>query len=220
MTYDYDVIGNRIYQASMEAGERWMLSDVTGKVIRAWDTRGHNFRTAYDAARRPAALYVQGTDSANSDPRTLAAEVLFQKTAYGEGQANDLALNLRTRVFQTYDSAGVVTNMGHNSLTNLDEGYDFKGNLRRASRQFVADYQALPNWAAPPVLAPDVFTTSTQYDALNRPVSGVSPDGSVVTPTYNEANLLATLSVNLSTRRRRRRRLSPTSTTTPRGSAY
>jgi hypothetical protein len=39
MRYDYDMLGNRIHQASMEAGERWMLSDVTGKAIRAWDSR-------------------------------------------------------------------------------------------------------------------------------------------------------------------------------------
>jgi RHS repeat-associated protein len=197
MAYDYDMLGNRIHQASMEAGERWMLNDTTGKAIRAWDTRGHNFRTTYDVARRPVALFVQGTDSANSDKRTLAAEVLFQKVVYGEGQANDQALNLRTRMFQTCDAVGVVTSMGHNSVTNQDEGFDFKGNLLRGSRQFVADYKALPNWDATPALAPDVFMSSTQYDALNRPVSGVSPDGSVVTPTYNEANFLETVSVNL-----------------------
>ena len=53
MRYDYDMLGNRIHQASMEAGERWMLNDVTGKPIRAWDSRGHQFRTAYDPLRRP-----------------------------------------------------------------------------------------------------------------------------------------------------------------------
>ncbi len=53
MRYDYDMLGNRIHQASMEAGERWMLNDVTGKPIRAWDSRGHQFRTAYDRLRRP-----------------------------------------------------------------------------------------------------------------------------------------------------------------------
>jgi RHS repeat-associated protein len=197
MTYDYDMLGNRIHQSSMEAGQRWMLADVAGKPIRAWDARGHNLRTAYDAARRPAAFYVQGTDATNSDPRTIPAEVLFQKTTYGEGEANDQALNLRTRVFQTFDSAAVVTNFGHNSITNQDEGYDFKGNLLRSTRQFVADYKALPNWTASPALSADLFTSSTQYDALNRPVSSVSPDGSVFTPTYNEAGFPETLSVIL-----------------------
>ena len=28
MRYDYDMLGNRIHQASMEAGERWMLNDM------------------------------------------------------------------------------------------------------------------------------------------------------------------------------------------------
>ena len=31
MRYDYDMLGNRIHQASMEAGERWMLNDVDGQ---------------------------------------------------------------------------------------------------------------------------------------------------------------------------------------------
>ena len=42
MRYDYDMLGNRIHQASMEAGERWMLNDVAGKPIYAWDSRGHH----------------------------------------------------------------------------------------------------------------------------------------------------------------------------------
>jgi len=197
MTYDYDVLGNRIHQSSMEVGERWTLADVAKKPIRAWDTRGHNLRTEYDPARRPIALHVQGTDANNSDSRTLAAEVLFQKTTYGEGQPNDKALNLRTRAFQTSDSAAVVTNVGHNSVTNQDEGYDFKGNLLRSTRQFVADYKPLPNWTTPPALATDLFTSSTKYDALNRPVTSIAPDGSVLTPTYNESAFLETLSVNL-----------------------
>ena len=53
MRYDYDMLGNRIHQASMEAGERWMLNDVAGKPLYAWDSRDHQFRTAYDPLRRP-----------------------------------------------------------------------------------------------------------------------------------------------------------------------
>ena len=47
----------------MEAGERWMLNDVSGKPIRSWDSRGHVFRTEYDALRRPVRAFVQGTDA-------------------------------------------------------------------------------------------------------------------------------------------------------------
>ncbi len=198
MVYDYDMLSNRIHQSSMEAGERWMLNDVMGKAIRAWDSRGHNFRTAYDALRRPTGLFVLGSDSSKSDPRTLNGEVQYEKTDYGEGQPNDQALNLRTRVFKHYDSAGIVTSMGRNAVTNRDEAYDFKGNLLRSSRKFVEDYKALPDWsAALPALQQDIFTNSTRFDALNRPLDVTEPDGSVVRPTYNEANLLERVDINL-----------------------
>jgi RHS repeat-associated protein len=198
MVYDYDMLSNRIHQASMEAGERWMLNDVTGKSIRAWDSRGHNFRTAYDALRRPKGLFVLGSDPNNSDHHTLNGEVQYEKTDYGEGQPNDQALNLRTRVFKRYDSAGIVMSMGHNAITNRDEAYDFKGNLLRSRRQFVEDYKTLPDWsAALPALQQDSFTNSTQFDALNRPVAVTTPDGSVARPTYNEANLLERVEINL-----------------------
>ncbi len=198
MVYDYDMLSNRIHQASMEAGERWMLNDVAGKSIRAWDSRGHNFRTTYDALRRPTGIFVQGSDPNNSDPRALNGEVQYEKTDYGEGQPNDQALNLRTRVFKQYDAAGVVTSMGRNVVTNRDESYDFKGNLLRSSRQFVEDYKALPDWSGVlPTLQPKAFTSSTQFDALNRPVAATTPDGSVFRPTYNEANFLERVDINL-----------------------
>ena len=60
MRYDYDLLGTSIHQASMEAGERWMLNDVTGKPIYAWDSRNHQFRTAYDQLRQqPTPSYVK-----------------------------------------------------------------------------------------------------------------------------------------------------------------
>ncbi|HEY3824518.1 MAG TPA: SpvB/TcaC N-terminal domain-containing protein, partial [Bryobacteraceae bacterium] len=198
MVYDYDVPGNRIHQASMEAAERWMLNDVTGKPIRFWDTRGHNFRTSYDVLRRLTGSYVLGTDAVNSDPRTLAGEILFEQTIYGEGQQNDTAQNLRTRVFQHFDNTGIATSSGLNPATNLNEGYDFKGNLLRGARQLVQDYKSLADWSGtPPVLQTQVFASSTQYDALNRAIAHVSPDGSVFVPTYNDASLLETIDVNL-----------------------
>jgi RHS repeat-associated protein len=198
MVYDYDLPGNSIHHASMEAGERWSLNDIAGKSIRGWDTRGHNFRTAYDAMRRPTSAFVQGTDSVNSDPRTLAVEVLTEQTIYGEGQPNDTTNNLRTRVFQHNDGSGATTSLGINPVTNQNEAYDFKGNPLHATRQLLQDYKGLANWSgAPPVLQSQVFITSTQYDALNRRISAVAPDGSVFRDTFNEANLLETIIVNL-----------------------
>jgi YD repeat-containing protein len=188
MRYDYDMLGNRIHQASMEAGERWMLNDVMGNPIRAWDSRGHQFKTEYDQLRRPLQQFVRGTGNTESDPRTLNSEVLFAKIEYGEGQTNDTALNLRTRVFRSYDGAGVVAN----------HEYDFKGNLRRSSRTLADNYQKLYDWNNDFVQPSwETFTSSTTYDALNRPLTVTTPDGSIYRPTFNEANLLNEVDVNV-----------------------
>jgi RHS repeat-associated protein len=194
MQYDYDMLGNRIHQASMEAGERWMLNDVTGNPIRAWDSRGHNFWTEYDELRRPLRQFVKGTDDKNSDPRTLNTNVLFEKVEYGEDQENDIELNLRTRVFRQYDGAGIVTNMDRNPVTDKDEAYDFKGNLLRSTRKLAHDYCEIVNWSNA-AQTDETFTNSTTYDALNRPIQMIAPHRtgtkfSVIQPVYNEANLL------------------------------
>ncbi|HEY2499456.1 MAG TPA: SpvB/TcaC N-terminal domain-containing protein [Candidatus Angelobacter sp.] len=194
MSFEYDMLKKSIHQSSTEAAQRWILNDVTSNSVRAWDSRGHNFRTAYDALRRPTGQFVLGTDVANSDPRTLASEVLYDKIEYGEGQP--ATLNLATRVFRHSDSAGTLTNIGHNALTGQAEAFDFKGNLLRATRGFVADYKSLPDLAVLPVTL-DEFASSTQYDALNRPISLTSPDGSVALITYNEATFLEAVNVNL-----------------------
>jgi RHS repeat-associated protein len=186
MRYDYDLLGNRNHQASMEAGERWMLNDVTGKPIRAWDSRGHNFATEYDRLRRPLRQKVHGTDAKQSDPRTLNQDLVFAKTEYGEDQPGAIALNLLTHVFRQYDGAGVVTN----------EAYDFKGNLLRSSRLVAPEYKEIIDWAtAQP--AGETFSSSTAYDALNRPTALVAPDKSVIRPAYSDANLLNALEANL-----------------------
>jgi RHS repeat-associated protein len=208
MKYDYDMLQKRIHQSSIEAGDRWMLNDCTGKSIRSWDSRGHNFRNTYDELRRPTGLFVQGTDNANSDPRTITPNgVQYEQIIYGEGQPSDQALNLRTRVYQHADQAGTVTNVGLNPVTNQNEAFDFKGNLLRSVRAFIADYTALPDWSAPPPM-PESYTSSTLYDALNRATALTSPDASailglanpdasVILPTYNAANLIESVSVKL-----------------------
>jgi RHS repeat-associated protein len=186
MLYDYDMLGNRIRQMSMDAGGRWTLNDALGKSIRTWDWRGHNFRMEYDMLRRPIRHFVRGTNAAHSDPDTLNNDVLFEKIEYGEGQANDVTLNLRTRVFMSYDGAGIATNVE----------YDFKGNLLRGNRKLTKEYKGVINWSNA-VQTDRVFSNSTTYNALNRPVTLTTPDNSVFRPVYNEANLLNSIDVNL-----------------------
>ena len=191
-TLGYDVAGRKLYENSMDAGERRMLPDIGGKSIRSWDSRGHVFRSEYDELRRPARLFVTGADA--DDP---TREILFEQTVYGEGQPNDRALNLRTRVFRRCDGAGIVTYLAPNAATNQDEAFDFKGNLLSSVRQLAQDYKSAADWNLNPALEPEIFTSNTTYDALNRPTAITTPDNSVTIPTYNEANLLERMSVRL-----------------------
>lgn len=175
MHYDYDMLGNRIHQASMDAGERWMLNDVTGKPVRTWDSRGFVRRMTYDELRRPRGLFVT----------EKGVERLAEETVYGEALGD--AKNHRTRVYQVFDGAGRVTN---------DE-YDFKGNLRCKTRDLLRDYQGAVNWLDKPDPNDGTFVTSTTFDALNRPVTVTTPDASVYRATFNEAGLLDKVYVNL-----------------------
>ncbi|MDR6306114.1 RHS repeat-associated protein [Nitrobacter vulgaris] len=205
MRYVYDVSGNRIYQSSMEAGARWKLQDVLGNSIRAWDSRGHVYATAYDALRRLVETTVRGT-STESDPRTLDRDILIERSEYGEGIANAEALNLRTRIFRHFDSAGFVISARVDANEMPVEAFDFKGNLVHSTRRLVADYKTIPDWNLNPKLDCEVFESSTRYDALNRPIQSIAPRSSfvrggrskpfnVVQPVFNEANLLERVDV-------------------------
>lgn len=209
MRYDYDMLGNRIHQASMEAGQRWMLNDVTGKPIRAWDSRGHTFRTEYDPMRRPLQTFVTGANPANPNQA-----VLTERLVYGEQHPDAEARNLLGQVYLHLDQAGGVTS----------EAYDFKGNLLRSSRRLAKEYKqviswsavdaALPSSAATPftpatleaalttLLEAETFTGQTLFDALNRPIQMIAPRSNqagtrrnVIQPGYNEANLLERVDV-------------------------
>jgi RHS repeat-associated protein len=181
MRYDYDVLSHRIRQASMEAGESWILSDIAGKPVYTRDSREHTLRTTYDALRRPVEIFLrEGTGNQKQIGRTI----------YGEELTDPERNNLRGKAHQVFDTAGVATS----------ERYDFKGNLLAARRQLAADYKQVPDWSAGPPLDSEQFGSSTIYDALNRPIQVVAPHAasaraSVVQPTYNEAALLEKLDV-------------------------
>ena len=177
--------GHKLWQNSCDAGQRWMLGDVGGAVLRAWDERGHTKRATYDAGRRATHQYVQ---------QGTAAEQLVGRTVYGEVHPQGAALNLRGKAHQVYDGAGAVTS----------GAYDFKGNLLHGTRQLASGYHSVVDWApiagltdvaaigvvADALLEAEVFASATAYDAFNRPTSMTAPDSSEIRPTYNEAGLL------------------------------
>lgn len=175
MRYDYDMLGNRIHQASMEAVERWMLNDVAGKSIRTWDSRGFLRRMTYDELQRLTGLYVTENGT----------ERLAEYIVYGENQGD--TKNHKTQIYQMFDSAGRVTNTS----------YDFKGNLQQSTLDLLPKYNLGVDWQQNPNPNDGTFATSTTYDALNRPLTVTTPDNSVYRPTFNKTNLLKKVEVNL-----------------------
>ena len=175
---EYDMLGRRIREASMDAGTRWMLDDVAGKPLYAWDSSGHRRRTACDALRRPNGTFLLAG---------AAPEVQTGRIDYGEAEPSPETENLRGRPVRVFDQAGVVFN----------DRYDFKGNLRRSRRQLAQDYKATLDWSGPVALEADLYTSEIRHDALDRPVEVTAPDDSRIRPAYNEANLLERLDVNL-----------------------
>jgi RHS repeat-associated protein len=191
----YDVAGNPLYRNGMDGGERHTLNNVAGNPIRHWDARGFAFRTVYDPLHRPTHRFV-GPDG--------LGEILFERLIYGEKHP-DAARNLKGKLFYQYDAAGLASH----------DRYDFKDNVLETGRQLAVRYTDMPDWSAikvvadnpvldlaalnaatgPLLVAAENFTSSSRFDALNRPIQTVTPHAlggrpSVIQPGYNEANLL------------------------------
>lgn len=182
MEYNYDMLGHRVYQNSMDAGERWMLNNVMGNPVKRWDGRGHIFSFSYDELQRPIKMKVEGGEV---DERL---DNIYEKIIYGEGKPNDKQNNLRGQIFEHYDTAGKVQFFE----------YDFKGNTLKTTRWLAKEYIEVVDWTGEdldPKLEPEPFSTESQFDALDRVIWTETPDNSITEPRYNEANLLEAIAV-------------------------
>lgn len=198
MRDDYDLGKKVIHQASMDTGDRWTLNDVSGKPIRLWDSKGFVQLRGYDELRRPLSLTVTGNGLNN---------VLAEKTVYGDSAVgappNPAQANLLTRAYRSYDNAGIITSVAVNPGTGNSEGYDFKGNLIRSTRQLLqgAAYRTVVDWNQNQT--PDeTFMLSNRFDALSRIIQQTAPHSNqggakvnVLQSSYNEAGLLETVDV-------------------------
>jgi RHS repeat-associated protein len=171
---DFDLLGKPIRQISVDAGTTYTLADISGKPIYSRDALGREFTTEYDQLRRPLTL------------RMNSATVL-EEHRYGEIEPNPEAKNTRGKPVRIHDQSGVVET----------PEYDFKGNPRSGTRVFAQEFQSPLDWATAPALELDEFTSTSEFDALNRPVKLTHPDGSELNLTYNEGGLLETVTGKL-----------------------
>ncbi|NUO08872.1 MAG: VCBS repeat-containing protein [Candidatus Brocadia sp.] len=178
MQYKYDMLGNKVYQNSMDAGQRWLLINILGNPLRTWDERNHEFRYFYDdPLHRLTQSKVLGGDGA------APLDNVFDRVFYGEVEANPELKNLRGQIVKHYDTAGLIET----------PEYDFKGQPKSTTRKLFKNYKGVTNWIDANLannLENDDFTFTTETDALGRITKQTTPDGSVITLSYNEAGLL------------------------------
>ena len=194
----YDIAGNLLFQHSMDAGDRWMLSDAAGKPMFAWDFNQRQddtdptvivdeerlFFTRYDGLHRPLKHWLATN---GGSPR------LVERYVYGEQLANVTDArkrNLRGQLHQHYDPSGL----------NHVERLDFKGNPKEVCRTLASEYKApVVDWqaGAPTAkLEAETFVQITEYDALNRMTRhynwhrGTGSRVAVYEPRYNARGLL------------------------------
>ena len=205
----YDIAGNLLFQHSMDAGDRWMLTDAAGKPMLAWD---HNTRqdenndfvdeqrlyfNEYDRLHRPTARWL----GINDEPRVMVERFEYRDTTNPDGSTNqqlatDRSANALGQLSRHYDASG----------SNEVVRRDFKGNLLEARRRLNNQpLEPLVDWNSNPnsLLESETFTQITEFDALNRITrqynwhvespaqSGNSERVAVYLPQYNERGALA-----------------------------
>jgi len=182
MQYKYDMLGNLVYQKSMDAGQRWLLHNIVGNPLRTWDERNHEFSYEYDILHRPLQSWVKDGDG------LLPLTNIFDKIIYGESIANAEQKNLRGHVHRHYDTGGLLEM----------PAYDFKGQPVSVKRKLYAKYKEVANWTVTSMngdLEMDDFIFITETDALGRISKQIAPDKSIIWPEYNEAGVLEKESV-------------------------
>ncbi len=186
-----NLLGTAMYGKTAEKGEQWVFADVLGRLVKMWDNDIREVRTTFDKLNRPLSNFVKENGT----------ETLFGLTVYGDLFTDAAARNMKGTVYQLYDQSGVV------SLKNID----FKGNATVAERRLAKEYKQLVDWkildtltsitaieaAAESLLEKETFTSSSETDALGRPITVTLPDQSIFKPKYNEANILDSLQVKI-----------------------
>lgn len=172
VSFRYNMLSAVCWQRSMDAGTSRIFSTTSGNNLITWDSLGRIFTNVYDKLYRLTAKIAGEGEAAK----------VYEQVVYGDALLTEdpAANNLRGKIYKQYDSAGLITM----------NAYDLSGNLISSQRQLLADYKSTPDWSAAPALESEVFTQHNQYDALNRVVYQILPDGSITKPTYNPSGLL------------------------------
>ncbi len=169
----YDLVGRPLKSISNDAGTSYVLMTIDNQPAMSWLPRGHRVRMEYDAYRRPKYLWLK--ESASS------TEVIKEATIYGNEHPSPETANMKGQVWKIHDQGGIAK----------VEKYDFKGAPLKSIRRIFDDFLEEGNWTgldnnliSLPTTS-ESFISSITYDALGRPITSISPDGSITTNLYD-----------------------------------
>ncbi len=182
-----NLAGKTIMAESAERGERRIFSDCEGRDTHVWDRSGLS-RSVFDVAGRPVSGFHQPP---------IGPEVRHTHAVYGDALAVPQAGALG-RLVRLYDTAGVTTMAA----------FEWRGLPVRIERRLASNPETVPDWQvignardpaivaalAEPLLDTETFVSTARFDALGRPESMVLPDSSIITPSYDIATRLASIS--------------------------
>jgi RHS repeat-associated protein len=219
-THQFDTAGRKLSIDSKDAGLKQIFLAVDDQPIQTWDANGHTMEMTYDGLRRPVATWVtspvQNEQGTTIDTRTTLTQVML----YGETLGNSApATNHRGQVYATLDGAGLALNLRYDFKGNLIQSARRLVNAYKEQPNWQDfDFDATQTMATALanvdiLLERETFYASSQFDALNRVTQSTAPDhdrvdwgglslptlqnGSVYHFTYNEANLLEQVAVDL-----------------------
>jgi RHS repeat-associated protein len=191
--YKYNLQKQPLYTKHIDSGVSRVIPDALGKPIQADDAKGAQTLSRYDRLQRPVMGWSK--DGAGISIR------LTTVMTYGDDEVNALLYNLKGKLFEALDEAGLAQT----------SRYDFKGNLLRKSRWVISatdiqndldNYTSYRiNWDGGSAGKLDTieFQTDNQYDALNRITQLTLPEDvdtnrKTIVPKYNRAGALEKVS--------------------------
>lgn len=184
LRYRHCLRGHELMQDSADAGRRWLLPDVLGNALRAWDERGHVIVYRHDdPLHRLTQVRVQGGDGA------VPLDHVVERRCYGEAEPGAAARNLRGRLVRHYDGAGLLQTLA----------CDLDGRPTATVRRLLRDHRGIADWSDSRLqtgLDDVAYAFLTQTDALGRTARRTLPDGRVVRWSYDAGGLLRALAVD------------------------
>jgi YD repeat-containing protein len=157
--------GRLLYEVSVDAGSRWSLPDVEGRPVLAWDARGFEIATRFDALDRPTDVLVRGG----------GLDHVVEQRQYGEDLPPEdaRARNHYGRTAVVRDQSGILT------VAQADPS----GRPVSTSRRLREAVEGEPDWRVAVALG-EQFETGSRYDALGRVTLETLPDGTRRSTSY------------------------------------